>query len=60
MIYRRAMFSFLVLLALLVPGVALAAMLGWRPSLIGHSPDQSGANFRLIEIAITGLNRNLS
>lgn len=55
MIYRRmAIFSFLVLLALLVPGVALAAMLGWKPLLFGHNPEQSGANFRLIEIALTG------
>lgn len=60
MIYRRvAIFSFLAFLAMLVPGVALAAMLGWKPLLFGHSPEQAGANFRLIEMALTGLTASL-
>ncbi|MDQ0010678.1 hypothetical protein J2T07_002884 [Luteibacter jiangsuensis] len=59
-LYRRtAIFSSLVLLAMLVPGVVLAAMLGWKPLLFGHNPEQAGANFRLIELVLTGLASSL-
>lgn len=44
---------------MLAPGVALAAMLGWKPLLFGHNPEQAGANFRLIEMALTGLTASL-
>lgn len=57
---RMAMFSLLVLLAMLIPGVALAAMLAWKPLLFGPDPEHAGANFRLIELALTGLTASLA
>ncbi|SFR94354.1 hypothetical protein SAMN05216570_0973 [Dyella sp. OK004] len=53
--YRRmGAFSMLVLLALLVPGLILAMMLGWKPLLFGHTPDEMGVSFRLIDHIATG------
>jgi hypothetical protein len=51
---RILAFSLLVLLALLLPGLTLAMMLGWRPFLFGHTSEAAGASFRLIEHVATG------
>lgn len=54
--YRRvAVFSFLILLALLMPGTVLAGMLGWKPLFFGPDLEQAGATFWLIDHAVTGL-----
>lgn len=57
---RILAFSPLVLLALLLPGLTLAMMLGWRPFLFGHTSEAAGASFRLIEHAATGTAASLA
>ena len=53
--YRRiAVFSLCILLALIVPGTILAALLGWSPSLIGDGSMAMKGNFRLLEYVLTG------
>ena len=44
----------LVLLALLAPGLILAMMLGWKPLLFGHMPDEASVSFRQIDHLATG------
>jgi hypothetical protein len=51
---RISVFSLLVLIALLLPGLILAMMLGWNPLLFGRTPEEVGASFRLIEHLATG------
>jgi hypothetical protein len=54
--YRRmVVFSVLVFLALLVPGVILAAVLGLKPLLFGQTPSEAGVSFRLIDHVATGV-----
>ncbi|BFI94881.1 MAG: hypothetical protein RSP_03910 [Rhodanobacter sp.] len=50
---RILAFSLLVLLALLLPGLTLAMMLGWEPLLFGHTPEEAGMSFQLIEQVAT-------
>lgn len=52
---RMAVFSFLVLLALLIPGTLLAGVLGWKPYSFGPDPEQAGATFWLIDHTVTGV-----
>jgi len=53
--YRRiAGFSLCILLALIVPGTILAALLGWSPSLFGDGSMAMTGNFRLLEYALIG------
>jgi len=52
--YRRmAVFSFLVLLALLIPGTMLAAMFGWKPLFFGPDLERAGATLRRIDQVVT-------
>lgn len=52
---RMLAFSLLVLLALVLPGLALAMTLGWKPLLFGDTPEAAGASFRLIDSVVTGV-----
>lgn len=53
--YRRmGAFSMLVLLALLVPGLILAMLLGWKPLIFVETQDDAGVSFRLIDHIATG------
>lgn len=58
--WRVAIFSLVVLSASLLPAVALACMLGWKPLLFGHIPEQSRANFHLVEYMATGVTAALA
>lgn len=51
---RVLVFSLVVLLALVLPGLALAMTLGWKPLLFGQMPEEAGASFRLIDSVATG------
>lgn len=51
---RIVVFSLLVLLALILPGTALAMTLGWKPLLFGHTLEGARASFGLIEGLATG------
>ena len=51
---RIAVFSILILLALMLPGAVLAALLGSNPSLFGNSLAAVRSNFDLLDHAFAG------